>query len=416
MSTYLDLNKGLTDAEISSKEETHRFAEEVLRPASIELDKLADPQQVIERSSVLWDVFKTAYQTGRHTQGLPEELGGVSLSPLANHIIAEEMGWGSGGLAIGLGVTGFPFTIAHTFAALTGDKELMEEFVIPFSQDKEARYVGCWAITEPHHGSDAVFIGTEQGDQMGLSYDLAARQDGDDWIINGQKSAWVSNGTIATHAITWLNMTSPGGTTGTGVAIVPLDLPGVSKGPPLNKIGQRDLNQGEIFFDDVRIPKRYMLIQPEMYPAIAETVVATANGSMGCTFTGVARAAFEEALKYCKERVQGGRPICEHQAVQLKLFDMFTKVETARAISRAALVYNSETQPPAAQYAIASKVYCTDVAFSVANDAVQLHGGYGLSKELLIEKLFRDARASMVEDGCNNVLSIAGAARVLASY
>jgi alkylation response protein AidB-like acyl-CoA dehydrogenase len=418
MSTYLDLNKELTEAEVAIKEQTHRFAEEVLRPASVELDRIADPQDVIKEGSILWDVFKTAYQAGHHIRGLPEDLGGATLSPLAGHIMSEEMGWGSGGLSIGLGVTAFPFTFAHMVAAATGNQELMQEFVLPFAQDKEAKYVGCWAITEPQRGSDAVFIGTEQGNQMGLSYDLSAKLDGDELVINGQKSAWVSNGTIATHAITWLNVTSPGGASGTGVAIVPLNLSGVSKGPPLNKIGQRDLNQGEIFFDDVRVPRQYMLVPPEMYVVVGETVIAAANSGMGATFTGVARAAFEEALAYCKERVQGGRPICEHQAVQLKLFDMFIKVETARAISRAAIIYNAQSQaqmqPPAAQYSIASKVYCTNVAFEVASDAVQLHGGYGLSKEFLIEKIFRDARASMIEDGCNNALSLAGASRLIA--
>ncbi|MGB6837661.1 MAG: acyl-CoA dehydrogenase family protein [Dehalococcoidia bacterium] len=416
MSTYLDLNKALTEEEVAVKEQTHRFAEEVLRPASIELDKIADPQEVIKEGSVFWDVFKKAYEMGHHIRGFPEELGGVSLGPLASHMIAEEMGWGSADFAIGLGVAPFPFTFANTFAGLTGNQALMDELVIPFAKDREAKYIGCWAITEPQHGSDGLLIEGEQFGYPSVAFDMNAKRDGDDWILNGQKAAWVSDGTIASHALAFVCIDPSKGMAGSGVAVVPLDLPGVSKGPPLNKLGQRALNQGEIFLDDVRIPKHYMLVEPALYPITINNILAIANAGMGAIFTGVARAAFEEALAYCKERVQGGKPICEHQAVQLKLFDMFIKVETARAISRAAMIYNAQTQPPATQYSIASKVFCTNAAFEVANDAVQLHGGYGLAKDFLVEKLFRDARASQIEDGCNEVLSLAGARAVIEKY
>jgi alkylation response protein AidB-like acyl-CoA dehydrogenase len=203
---------------------------------------------------------------------------------------------------------------------------------------------------------------------------------------------------------------------GGGVAIIPLDLPGVTKGPPLNKLGQRALNQGEIFFDDVHIPRHCMLVEPMTYPMTIDWVLAGANAFMGACFTGVARAALEEALAYCKQRIQGGKPLSEHQLVQKTLFDMFTKVEAARALSRAAFVYNGNTFPPAVQYSIAAKVFCTQTAFEVAGDAVQLFGGMGLCKELLVEKLFRDARASMIEDGTNEVLSLAGARQIIDKY
>jgi alkylation response protein AidB-like acyl-CoA dehydrogenase len=137
---------------------------------------------------------------------------------------------------------------------------------------------------------------------------------------------------------------------------------------------------------------------------------------MGSTFTGLARAAFEEALTYTKGRIQGGQAICEHQAVQLKLTDMFRKVEASRQLSRAAQVYNLTTSPPATQYSMASKVFCTSSAFQVASDALQLHGGYGLSKEMLVEKLFRDARASLIEDGTNDVMSLGAARKIIDSY
>jgi len=416
MSTYLELNRELTPAQTALKAETHKFAEEVLRPASLELDKLADPQDVIKKDSVLWDVLRKAYAAGYHTQSLPEFLGGAELPPLERHILAEEMGWGSADLAIAIGVAAFPFTVGAGLAALTGNQKLMEEVVLPFIRDKEAKYIGCWAITEPEHGSDSLLAGVQQFHDAKITFQVGAKQDGDDWVINGQKAAWISLGTIATHALTFLTVDPSQGMAGGGVAIIPLDLPGVSKGPPLNKLGQRALNQGEIFFDDVRIPRHYMVIEPMAYPMALDWTLSGANAGMGACFTGVARAAFEEALAYCKQRIQGGKPLSEHQLVQKTLFDMFMKVEAARALSRAALVYNTNTVPPAVQYSIAAKVFCTQTAFEVASDAVQLFGGMGLCKELLVEKLFRDARASTIEDGTNEVLSLAGARRVVDKY
>jgi alkylation response protein AidB-like acyl-CoA dehydrogenase len=199
------------------------------------------------------------------------------------------------------------------------------------------------------------------------------------------------------------------GMAGGGICVVPLDLPGVSKGKALNKMGQRALNQGEIFFDDVRVPEEYMLVDQESYESMLDLTLATANAGMGAIFTGAARACFEMALAYSKERVQGGKLLFEHQIIKHKLFSMFMKVEAARAYSRAAWIYNANTTPPATQYSIASKVFCTQTAFEVANDAVQIFGGYGVSKEYPIEKYFRDIRAALIEDGANDSLMITGA-------
>lgn len=410
---YLDLNVDLSEAELALKEQAHRFAAEVARPASLELDKLANPEDVIAGDSAFWDVFRRYYQLGNHLAGFPEEIGGATVSPLGSHIVSEEMGWGSADFAIGLGVAGMPFRAALFVAEMTGNRQLIDELVLPFANDREAKYVGCWAITEPQHGSDTLMaVSPEYGNSLSF-LDTRGKLDGSDWIINGAKAAWVSNGTIATHALVHMAVD---GSSGACIAFVPLDLPGVCKGKPLNKLGQRALNQGEIYFDNVRIPGHYILMPPELYAFASELILALANGGMGPTFTGVARAAFEEALSYCKQRVQGGKLLCEHQLVQRKLFDMFIKVESARHLSRAVIVYNATAQLPLSRYSVASKVYCTQVAFDVASDAVQLLGGMGLSKGTLVEKLFRDARAAMIEDGANDALALAVAPQLIASY
>jgi alkylation response protein AidB-like acyl-CoA dehydrogenase len=140
-----------------------------------------------------------------------------------------------------------------------------------------------------------------------------------------------------------------------------------------------------------------------------DITLSTANAAMGAMFTGVARAAYEEALQYAKLRVQGGQPLFEHQLIKHKLFAMFTKIEAARALSRAAMIYNYNNTPPNVEYSIASKVFCTQTAYEVASEAIQIFGGNGLAREYPVEKFFRDARAGMIEDGANDSLMITGA-------
>jgi alkylation response protein AidB-like acyl-CoA dehydrogenase len=408
---YLELSEIAAEEE-ALKTQVHRFAAEVLRPASLELDSFADPAEVIADGSPFWQVFEQYYSLRYHHASLPAALGGMNLGAGARHIIAEEMGWGSADFAVALGVTSLPFS----FASMSGHEDLIERVVKPFVEDSRGRYIGCWAITEPDHGSDLLMVGTKEFHDPRSAGGVRAENVGSGWIINGQKSAWVSNGTIATHALVFLSLEPERGAAGGGVAVVPLEQPGVTRGRPLNKLGQRALNQGEIFFREVHVPANYMLVGEEAYPHVLESVLAGANAFMGATFTGVARAAFEEALDYARNRVQGGTSISNHQAVQLKLMEMFSSVECARALSRAVFANAASASPPSTAHAMASKVFCTEAAFRVASEAVQLHGGYGLTKGAVVEKLFRDARAALIEDGTNEVLSLAAARKVIDQY
>jgi len=373
-----------------------------MRPAALELDQLT-PEQVIAPDSRLREVFRQAYRSGYHLRAFPPELGGPGLSPMDGWVVGEEMGWGNAGLSISLGVTSMPFR----FAAMTGNPDLMKEVVMPYVEDTEGKYIGCWCATEPHHGSDAILYSGEHA-RPDIHFECMARRDGDEWVINGQKSAWVSNGTIATHTLAFLCVEPSLGMAGTGVAVVPLNLPGVSRGKPLDKLGQRALNQGEIFFENVRIPRHYMLVEPGTFGGATDNILASANAGMSTTFCGLARAAFEEAISYTQQRVQGGVPIASHQLVQRRLFDMFTRLESARALSRVA---NKRllTGQPTTHYSIAAKTYCTQASFDIASEAIQLFGGMGLAKGVLVEMLYRDARASLIEDGANDVLALAGA-------
>lgn len=398
---YTDDTADLNSDQILLKQEAHWFAAEVMRPTAAALDDLR-PEEVIASGSPLWNFLRTAYKTGHHLRSFPPQLGGAGLGPLESHVVAEEMGWGNSGLSVSLGVTSMPFR----FAAMSGNPDLMREIVMPFVEDTEARYIGCWAGTEPNHGSDLIL------NYPNAHLDCSAYKDGDEWVIQGQKSSWVSNGTIATHALAFLNVKPEMGMAGTGIAVVPLTLPGVTKGPPLNKLGQRPLNQGEIFFDDVRIPAHYMLVEPPHAMGGIENIMAGANAGMSTNFSGVARAAFEEALSYTQSRMQGGVPISSHQLVQKRLFDMFMRVNAAHALSRKANLRLQSGQPTV-HYSMAAKVFCTRTAFDVASDASELFGGMGMVKGVLVEALMRDARAALIEDGSNDTLSIAGARQLL---
>jgi alkylation response protein AidB-like acyl-CoA dehydrogenase len=397
----IDVNFDLTPDQVRLREETHRFAAEVMRPAAMELDGMA-PEDVIAADSPLRRVFAQAYKLGYHLRAFPPELGGPGFGPMDAWVVSEEMGWGNAGLSISLGVTSMPFR----FAAMTGNPDLMRDVVQPYLDDTEGKYVGCWCATEPQHGSDAILYSGDAA-RPDIHFEAMARRVGDEWEINGQKSAWVSNGTMATHTLAFLCVEPSKGMAGTGIAVIPLNLPGVSRGKPLNKLGQRALNQGEIFFDQVRIPRHYMLVEPGVFGGATDNVLASANAGMSTTFCGVARAAFEEALRYAQQRVQGGVPITQHQLVQRRLFDMFTKVESARSLSRTAN-RRLATGQPTIHYSIAAKTYCTQAALDVASDAIQTFGGLGLAKGVLVEMLYRDARASLIEDGANDVLALAG--------
>jgi alkylation response protein AidB-like acyl-CoA dehydrogenase len=398
-----DIEVGVTDEERVIGDTAHKFAEEVLRPAGTELDRLSGPAEVIAPGSRLWDVFEKYRELGFGAA----EAGGADTSPVVaariRSVINEELGWGDSGLAVGLVASGLP----AVFARLSGREELIQRYCAPGNRE-----IGCWAITEPDHGSDTLAFNQSFFSDPSPRPNCVARRDGDEYVIRGQKAAWVSNGTIASVAALFCTIEPERGFRGGGVALVPLDLSGVARGQPLDSLGQRALNQGEIFFDEVRIPAEYMVIGADAYAGVVEMVLTMANVVIGTIFLGVARAALEHALAYARERVQGGVPIFEHQSVKAKLFQMFSRVEAARSLARRVNLYNSTGPQPLLHYAIATKTFCTDTAFEISSEALQIFGGNGLSREYPLEKLLRDARGSLIADGANDILSLVGAEKL----
>ena len=455
---YLALD-GKLGRKLEALDETARdFGERVVRPAGIELDRFRDPARVASRDSVLWKVFKGFRERGLHRLMIPKAFGGTlgALPSLATPIVNERMGYADGGLAVSLMVSSMPFA----FAILSADKKI-RGWAREYIEDKSCEMVGCWAITEPQRGSDWVMGTTKKGCDPRTAPGLTAVKKGDEYILNGWKSAWVSNGTIATHAVLHVGLDESKGVHGSGLALCPLDLPGISRGAPLNKIGQRALNQGEIIFDEVKLHKRYMLLAvPGFFGAntFGHTFLGLANSSMGVTFAGQARASFDEALRFARDTVDGGVALAEREDVKISLFRMFAKVEAASLLARKVSDYffslvsgplislgessrasfwllgnalkaylsayerservrsltRGATQPEKTnflmdwgKYGVASKITATETAFDVAGQAMRIFGDKALLPGAVIEKMLRDARSSMIEDGANDSLAMA---------
>ena len=404
--TGLDVD--LTDTERDVIENVHRFAEEVMRPVARKLDRMT-PDEVIADGSPLFDYLKRLDELGISILGVAAEEPETAarLVPM----VAEEMGWGDSGLAIASVAGSFPALAAH----LTQDPELIEVF---------GSRPGCWLATQPDRGSDvadmegfALARGAKH--QVG---NLRAKITGDEAILNGQSSAWVSCAPIAQTALAYVaadygeGFHRKDGTIEGAAVLIPLDLPGVTRGCPLDKIGQRALPQGELFFENVRVPSKYVLAGREGFHPNFFSVLAFAGTEMCAVFTGVARAAYEHALAYAHERVQGGVPIIQHQSVQHRIFEMWRKTESARALARRVAVYNLKGDAPHVLASATAKIHCTQMAFEVANEAVQIFGGNGLTREYPVEKLMRDARAALIEDGENTVLGLVGATWLSREY
>lgn len=395
------LDVGVSEIVYEVRDAIHRFARDVMRPAGESLDRMS-PEEVVAEGSPLYDVHRQYWELGLESL---QELPPQDIA-LASSLAAEELGWGDAGLAISVGIDGMLAAVARNM----GKPELAERF--------PANRISCWALTEPDHGSDMLDpkgVGAHARGRYGAP-NCVVKKDGDGIRIRGQKSAWVSNGVIADQALLFGALDDGRQSSGEYrgcVVMVPLDAKGVSFGRPLDKIGQRPLPQGEIYFDDVRLHESHLVAGPDAYAAVLARTLANANSGMGGIFTGVARAAFEHALEYAHTRRQGGVAIAQHQSVRARLFRMYRQVELARSLSRRVIARNILGAGCALHGAIASKVSATELAFNVASEAMQIFGGVGVTRDYPVEKLVRDARVAMIEDGCNDFLAIKGGAMLV---
>lgn len=392
----------LDDVQREFQQTLRKFAVEVMRPIGQKLDRMS-AEEIIAEGSPFWDFHKQYNDLGIELSMLAE------MEPKARSemfcILFEELGYGDGGLAISVAAGMLP----QYLSALWGNEFLIEKF--------PETMLGCWGITEPDHGSDTL---DPEGmirhpDSKYGRPNLVAKFEGDKIVLNGQKSSWVSNGTCADVCILYCAADiGEGAAYDKGcVLVMPLDLEGISRGKPLEKIGQRGDPQGEIFFDNVEVGMEYLLAGPEDFQRAVYMIHAEANALMGAIWNGAARSAYHLAHKYAHERKQGGVPIYKHQMVSYRLFEMFRRIEASAALTRRVVHYNQTADVPALQAAMSTKVTATELSFQVASEAMQIFGGNGMTHEYPVEKIMRDCRASMVEDGANDVLAIMGGYRLM---
>ena len=388
------LEPPLTEMEQLIQDTTHHFALTAMRPVSAQLDRLP-AEEVIAPQSPLWGVLEKAAGLGLSMTALAQlpPLDRVKLLAIAQ----EELGWGDGGIAGAILVNHFPVM----YSMLAGNEPMVQ-----YCEGK----LGCWAITEPEHGSD-MLDGNGTLAAGGSSYGkpgCTARIVGDRIVINGRKAAWVSGAMTAQVCALYCHLEENGRTRPGVACIVPLDAKGVSRGKPLDKLGFRALNQGELYFDNVEVPLAHLLAGPDTYDDFVYRTLCEANPHVAALGIGTARAALEHAVEYAHQRRQGGVPIIQHTSVRQRLFEMFRKVEAARALTRRVLAYNATAPRPSLLASASAKVTATQTAFEVASEAMQILGGNGVTREYPLEKLFRDARASLVADGLNEVLGMKG--------
>lgn len=385
---------------------TRDFAHREMRPAGIEIDRIADPEEAYTGSR-LRSVLSQAYELGFHKLGLPKEVGGLGAPEMAGIVVQEEMAVGDAGLASHFLVAPM---IAGLAAGMPDKHPFYRDYLEAFVDDTKGLHSGAWAVTEPNHGSDLFQFGDPN-----IHMEAVAVRDGDHYVVNGQKSAFVSNGWMSDAILLMVNGDPSAGMEGTITFAIPGNLPGITRGKPLNKLGLRGLNQAEIFFDNVQIEPEFMLMPPGPgYQMTIERIVTGGNTAVGTLAVGVARAAYEEARAYAKQRIQGGRPICEYDGIKTKLFNAYRQIEAARALlwKSAWLIAVGRPHMPTA---MAARTMASDMAMAVTADMVQVFGGYGISKDHPVEKFYRDAKLLQIMDGTNEMVSLKAADALLAA-
>jgi len=364
---------GLTDEQRALRALAHEFAEKEIRPRAAEYD---------EHSTHPADVLTKAHGLGLMNPHLPEEFGGVGLGAFEAILIGEELAWGCAGIAVSIVAN----QLGSAPVLLAGTDEQKREWLPPLVEEP---LLGSFALTEPNAGSDVSGIQT-----------TAVRQ-GDDYVINGSKM-FITNAGHAAWMVVFASTDKSKGQRGLSAFVVPSDTDGVTIEKHLDKMGQRATDTSAVAFSDVKIPVGNRLGEEgEGFKIAMRTLDHTRPGTAAGA-VGVARAAYELAVDYSRERVQFGQPIAMNQGVNFLIADMAAEIEAARLLTWQAawLLDRGERATLQSSYA---KRFASDTAMKVTTDAVQIFGGYGYMREYPVEKLMRDAKLFQIYEGTSQI-------------
>jgi len=358
----------LTDEQKNMREMAHDFAQKEIRPVAWEYDRDGTwPQEIIDQ----------AWELGLMNTHMPTEYGGAGLGYLDGALIEEELSWGCSGISTTLTCNG----LATAPVALAASEELKKEYL---GRLGEGPLLASFCLTEPNAGSDVSGMKT------------TAVRKGDKWVINGSK-CFITNGEYANWYTVYAKTDKEAGHRGISCFIVPRDA-GVIVDKHEDKMGQRASNTATITFPEVEVPANHLVGEENKGFKIAMMTLDRTRPGVASMATGVARAAMEFAIDYSKERVQFGVPIAMHQAIQMIIADMATKVHLARLAvwNSAVLLDQGKRNTVESSHA---KRFAADAAMEVTTDAVQVFGGYGFIKEYPVEKLMRDAKILQLYEG-----------------
>ncbi|HEX2127817.1 MAG TPA: acyl-CoA dehydrogenase family protein [Solirubrobacterales bacterium] len=362
----------LTDEQKDLRELAHNFAEKEIRTVAWDYDRDGTwPQEIINK----------AWEVGLMNTHVPEEDGGPGLDFVSGCLIEEEFGWGCSGIGTSLAANG----LAMTPVALGGSDEVQKHFLGMLTEEPK---LASFCLTEPDAGSDVSGMKT------------TARRQGDKYVINGSK-CFITNGQYADWYTVYAKTDKEAGHRGISAFVVPRD-DTVVIDKKEDKLGQRASNTATVTFNETEIPAEYLLGEENKGFKLAMMTLDRTRPGVAAMAVGIARAAFEFAAEYSKERVQFGVPIAMHQAVAFMIADMATKVEAARLLTwqSAALLDQGKRNTLACSHA---KRFAADSAMEITVDAVQVYGGYGFIKEYPVEKLMRDAKIMQLYEGTSQI-------------
>jgi butyryl-CoA dehydrogenase len=375
----------LTDDEKEIRALARDFAERYLMPRRRELDERHEyPRDLLEKMAKL-DFFRIL---------VPEEYGGFGDKVMYTVLVIEELSRAEAGTAIAFGANG----LGTTPIIVAGTEEQKARYLPPVAEGKK---YAAFALTEPDAGSDAGAVKTR------------AVKKGDRYILNGTKR-FITNAGEA-DIMTVVASTDPErGARGLSIFIVEKDFPGVSFGKVEETLGIRASVKREIYFEDCEVPEENLLGGKEGlgFVQVARTFDRT-RPAVGAQALGIAQGAFEEALKYARERKQFGQPIASFQAIQIMLADMATKIEASRALLYSVARYIDSGAKEVSHLAAMAKYFPADVAMEVTVDAVQIFGGYGYTTEYIVEKYLRDAKITQIYEGTNQIQRLLLAAHLV---
>ena len=332
------------------------------------------------------DELRGLAELGCYGVAVPTEYGGAGLDYLALAVILEEIAAGDGGTSTVVSVNNCPVC---SILLAWADEAQKEQWLKPLAA---GQMLGAFCLTEPHVGSQADGLKT------------TAVREGDHYVLNGVKQ-FITSGQNADVAIVMAVTDKLAGKKGISAFVVPTDTPGYQVARLEEKMGQHSSDTAQIRFENCRVPLACRLGEEGQGLKIALSGLEGGRIGIAAQSLGMARAAFEAALRYSKDRVAFGKPIFEHQSVQFKLADMATQIEAARQLIHHAAALKDAGQPCLKEAAMA-KLFASEMAERVCSDAIQVHGGYGYVSDFPVERIYRDVRVCQIYEGTSDVQKI----------